>query len=135
MPIYQIVQRGGGSIICFDLHRNQGINVTDKEVHFKRRVVAPVEIQLLVSGFDQHLSYNVLIDGALVGPEVLVGAEILLRFLVKRCDQQAGIVVIYPVIRCIIVAFKGQFRILQAICYIYYTCLVQPLNTAKPSSC
>ena len=71
-PFYEVSQRSGGSVVSLDLHRDQAVLVTDKEIHLKRRTVLLEVIKLLISRLAEHLANDVLVYGALVRPEVLV---------------------------------------------------------------
>ena len=94
IPLDKVVQRGGGVILGLDLYGYQSVGIANKEIHFKGRILALVEIQLLITRLPQHLSNNILIDSTLVGAKILVGTQVLLSFLIQRSDKQARVAIV-----------------------------------------
>ena len=65
-------------ILGFYFHGNQRICVADEEIHFKGGAITLVIVQLVITGFTEHLSYDVFIDGTFVSTEILVSSQVLI---------------------------------------------------------
>ena len=86
----QVIQGGGGPVHCLYFHGYKRICIPQKEIHFQGRLIAVV-IEKAVALFYKHIPNDVLVDCPFVCAQVFILPQILLRFLVKRCNQETGI--------------------------------------------
>ena len=85
-------QRFGTVRIRFYLKRQELLLRPYEEVLLQLGIFSLVVIER-VALLDQRLGGEVLIQRAFVNAQVAVGAQILLRFVVQRGDQQSGVCV------------------------------------------
>jgi len=129
LVVDQRVQRISGVVTRLDLHGNEGVCVPHEEIHFKRTFVVLVE-EKGITLLDQHISHHVFVYSAFVGVEVLVEAQILLRFLVQGCNKKSRVPIINLEIVRIIIPLEGKLGLLHTIANAYDACVVQPIHRA-----
>lgn len=77
LGIHEFVERRRNGVVGFDFNRNERVGIPYEEVHFYRRFVLTIEIQV-ISLFHKHVAHNVLKQSTLICPEVIIGAKVLL---------------------------------------------------------
>lgn len=82
LAVDELVQRLGGTVLCFHLHWNQGITAADEEIHLYRRLLVAIEVKAIPL-FHQHLANRILVDSTLVSVKVPILAKVSLRLLVE----------------------------------------------------
>ena len=90
---YQFIQWCCCTIIGFNFHRNKGMCIAHKEIHFKRRSVTTIIVEI-ISLLYQHVSCYVLIYSSFVCTEIFIDSQIFLGFFIERCNEQTCVFII-----------------------------------------